>query len=138
VTGGTEWLVDAFACDPTRLRDAPRQVELADRLIALLGLAVIGSPLVHVFGGPGGVTGLYLLSESHFAWHTYPESGLATYNLYCCRACAPLSWAALLSEALGARDVEVTTLMRGLRGAAEHLAAPAGVPPQSARPGTRQ
>ncbi len=42
-------------------------------MIAALGLAVVGAPQVHHFGGPGGVTALYLLSESHLACHTYPE-----------------------------------------------------------------
>jgi S-adenosylmethionine decarboxylase len=116
VTGGSEWLVDAFGCDPVRLRDARGLVEFGDRVVAMLGLNVIGSPLVHSFGGPGGVTGLYLLSESHFAWHTYPETELATYNLYCCRACHPLDWTALLKEAVGAREVKVTHLGRGLIG----------------------
>jgi S-adenosylmethionine decarboxylase len=113
MTGGTEWLVDCFGCAPERLRDAAALTELSQQLITRLELSVIGAPLVHRFGGPGGVTGLYLLTESHLAWHTYPESQLATFNLYCCRARAPIDWAALLSAPLGARRVEVVTLNRG-------------------------
>jgi S-adenosylmethionine decarboxylase len=81
MAGGTEWLVDAFGCDPVRLASAAALRDLSDCVIEQLGLHVLGSPVVHQFPAPGGVTGLYLLSESHWAWHTYPESELATYNL---------------------------------------------------------
>jgi S-adenosylmethionine decarboxylase len=113
MAGGTEWLVDCFGCKPERLRDAAALTQLSEHLIARLELSVLGAPLIHPFGGPGGVTGLYLLSESHLAWHTYPESELATFNLYCCRACPAIDWSALLSAALGARRVEVVVLTRG-------------------------
>jgi S-adenosylmethionine decarboxylase len=114
MTGGTEWLVDAFGCDPVRLSSAAPLLELSALVVATLGLRVVGEPLVHRFGEPGGVTGLYLLSESHLAWHTYPESLLCTLNLYCCSACTALDWPALLGAALGARRVRVETVLRGL------------------------
>lgn len=115
MSGGTEWLVDAFGCDAARLRDAEGLSALGEQLIARLELTVLGTPLVHKFGGGGGVTALYLLSESHLAWHTYPESELATFNVYCCRPRPPLDWVALLSRELGAREVTVQTVVRGAR-----------------------
>jgi S-adenosylmethionine decarboxylase len=113
VTGGTEWVVDALDCDPDRLRDAARLRALCDGIVRALDLTVIGEPHVHVFPGPGGITALYLLAESHLACHTFPESGIATFNLYCCRPRAPVEWVALLGDALGARRVNVTTVARG-------------------------
>jgi S-adenosylmethionine decarboxylase len=71
------------------------------------------STAVHVFPGAGGVTALYLLSESHLAVHTFPETSAATLNAYCCRARTPAPWRALLGELLGARDVTVTEHQRG-------------------------
>lgn len=114
MSGGTEWLVDAFGCDPVRLASPAALLALSEGVIESLGLHVLGAPLVHHFPPPGGVTGLYLLSESHWAWHTYPESELATFNLYCCRARRPLDWSAVLGAALGARSVEVKSVLRGL------------------------
>jgi S-adenosylmethionine decarboxylase len=113
VTGGVEWLVDAFGCDPDRLRDRGVLLELGASLIGALELHVIGEPQVHQFSGPGGITALYLLSESHLAWHTYPEHGLATLNVYCCRSRAPLDWRLLLARTLGASRVTVTDVVRG-------------------------
>ncbi|HTV22707.1 MAG TPA: S-adenosylmethionine decarboxylase [Polyangiaceae bacterium] len=119
LTGGTEWLVDALECDPVRLRDAEALLALGTTLVAELELRVIGAPLLHRFDGPGGVTGLYLLSESHLAWHTYPEARLCTLNVYCCRPRPMLDWEALLSRTLDARRVRVTMVRRGIADAAE-------------------
>jgi S-adenosylmethionine decarboxylase len=126
LTGGTEWLVDALGCDPARLRDMGVLLELSATLIAALELSVVGAPLLHRFGEPGGVTGLYLLSESHLAWHTYPESALCTINLYCCRSRPALDWSVLLGRALGAERVTLTVVQRGL---AADRGPGAGTPP---------
>jgi S-adenosylmethionine decarboxylase len=112
-SGGTEWVVDAFGCEPARLRDPVRLRGLLDRIVAELELRVVGDGLVHQFPEPGGVTAIYLLTESHLACHTYPETGLATFNLYCCRARAPWPWPERLAEVLRAARVEVRVLPRG-------------------------
>jgi S-adenosylmethionine decarboxylase len=33
---------------------------------------------------PQGITGFYLLSESHLAFHTWPEKGQISFDLYTC------------------------------------------------------
>ncbi|MFK3775835.1 adenosylmethionine decarboxylase [Pseudomonas sp. NPDC089406] len=48
------------------------------------GFTVI-SDMVHKFSAGGeGVTGLFLLSESHLSYHTYPESGYISIDVYTC------------------------------------------------------
>jgi S-adenosylmethionine decarboxylase len=59
------------------------------------------------------VTGLLLLSESHLALHTYPEYGIATINLYCCRERPVWGWAGRLRATLGATFVTVRAVERG-------------------------
>ena len=113
VTGGTEWIVDGYGCDPVRLADRARVCALLGHIVAELDLRVVGEPLVHGFAAPGGVTAMVLLTESHLCCHTYPESGLATFNLYCCRERPPWPWADRLGDALGARRVEVRRMQRG-------------------------
>ncbi len=110
---GVEWLIDAYGCQPDRLRDEQRLRELLARVLRELELRVVGEPQWHQFGGAAGVTGLYLLSESHLACHTYPEHGLATFNLYCCRARPEWAWRQALAEALGATRVELWSFPRG-------------------------
>jgi len=110
---GVEWVVEALDCDSERLRDLPAMQSLCDRLLGELELHVVGSGHWHSFPYPGGVTGLYLLTESHLACHTYPEHGLATFNLYCCRPRLRWLWEARLGEALHAQRVIVRSLERG-------------------------
>jgi S-adenosylmethionine decarboxylase len=110
---GTEWVIDASGCEAERLRDLDAVRALLDRAVRELDLHVVGAPLLHRFPGPGGVTALYLLSESHLACHTFPEVGLATFNLYCCRARPEWPWRARLEQALGASHVEVRRIARG-------------------------
>ena len=110
--GGIEWLIDAHGCTPARLRDRAAIVALLDRVVAEMQLHVVATA-VHVFGGPAGVTAMYLLAESHLTIHTFPEAGVATLNAYCCRPRAPAAWRELLGEHLGARDVSVREHERG-------------------------
>ena len=110
---GCEWAVDAFDCDPACLRDLATLRGLCDEMIETLGLNVVQPPAWHQFPGHAGVTGLYLLSESHLACHTYPEFALATFNLYCCRRLAPWPWPEVLRSHLAAGRVEVVELARG-------------------------
>ena len=109
---GTEWLVDANGCDPEALRSLELLQTVFQRAISELNLQVVGEIVWHRFPSPGGVTGMALLSESHLACHTYPEHGLATINLYCCRARPEWPWAAQLHELLGAREVNVRAINR--------------------------
>lgn len=111
---GTEWLVDAVGCDADALRDGQRLRAVCERLIAERNLHVVGQPQWHQFPWPAGWTGLYLLSESHLACHTFPEAGLATYSLYCCQPRADWPWDARLRELLGAVRVRVRCEARGV------------------------
>jgi S-adenosylmethionine decarboxylase len=138
LTVGTEWLIEAAGCDPEALRSAERLREVFARAVGELDLLVVGRPQWHKFPGEGGVTGLALLSESHLACHTYPEFGVATFNLYCCRERACWPWAERLGEMLGARSVTVRGVRRELpisaaTGAGHEAAAPVIVGPRTCR-----
>jgi S-adenosylmethionine decarboxylase len=109
---GTEWLVEASGCDSAALRDEETLRSIIDTLIVDLGLKSVGS-VWHKFDGEAGVTGLVALTESHIACHTYPEHGIATFNLYCCRSRAEWDWEINLKENLRASNVTVTKIERG-------------------------
>jgi S-adenosylmethionine decarboxylase len=116
MNGGTEWLVDASGCRAEALRDRERLRRLCEQIIRDLDLHAVGEGLWRPFPAPGGVTGLYLLTESHLACHTYPETGLATFNLYCCRSRPAWPWEESLRHELGAEAVRVRTLRREAEG----------------------
>jgi S-adenosylmethionine decarboxylase len=110
---GTEWMIDAYDCAADKLVDLSLVTALLDRIVSELELEVVGAPLSHVFPGPGGVTALYLLSESHLCCHTYPEHEFASFNLYCCGDRREWPWVAVLGDMFGARRVEVRRIVRG-------------------------
>jgi len=116
---GLEWLIDAEGCKSDPLCNIDTLRALCDEIIARLELRVVGSPVWHQFPdpaedqGPGGATGMYLLSESHLTIHTFPEFQAATLNLYCCRPTRHWNWETALAERLGATRVSVRSVVRG-------------------------
>jgi S-adenosylmethionine decarboxylase len=116
---GTEWLVDAAGCDARQLSNLRHLQQICAELVDRLSLRVIGEPLWHQFpaldasGEAGGVTGLYLLAESHLACHTFPEHGRASFNLYCCRKRPAWDWEEFLARRLGAAEVVARSIPRG-------------------------
>lgn len=112
---GTEWLIEAEGCDQNKLRDESALRGVFARIIGDLGLKAIDS-VWHKFKGEGGITGMVALTESHLACHTYPEHGIATFNLYCCRTRPEWDWDGNLKAALGAVSVSVVKIERGTEG----------------------
>lgn len=116
VTGisvGTEWLVDAQGCRAEALRDLARVRAFLEGVLARLALTPVFDGAFHVFPGEAGVTGIYLLTESHLAIHTYPEHGVITINLYCCRERPVFPWQDEIVRAFGAERVSVRAVSRG-------------------------
>jgi S-adenosylmethionine decarboxylase len=110
---GCEWIIDAAGCSSDKLRCGDALRALCEAIVAELDLHVVGDPQWHQFPSPGGWTGMYLLTESHLAIHTFPEHGQATLNLYCCRQRKEWDWERRLSEWLNAASVKVTCIERG-------------------------
>ncbi len=120
---GTEWIVDAYGCSETALRDLEIVTGICHDVVAELGLQVVGEPQRHAFPGHGGVTAMYMLSESHLACHTYPEHRLATFNLYCCSDRPAWGWQQQLASRLHASEVVVRKVVRGTHSAKQGPAA---------------
>ena len=110
--GGIEWLIDATGCDRARLRDRAALEGLFDALIQGMHLHPVAPAAWHQFPGPGGITGVSLLAESHLACHTFPENGSMCLNVFCCKEREEPAWAALLRIHLGAGKVSVTRVRR--------------------------
>ena len=113
LTTGMEWIIDARGCFGESLCRLPLVQRFCETVVRDLTLQVVGSPQWHQFPSPGGVTGLYLLTESHLACHTFPELGLMTVNLYCCRPRREFPWQQSLQEIFGATDVVIMRVARG-------------------------
>lgn len=81
---GTQWLAD-FAmckCDAQLLQFATALEPACAHVVVDADLQILGRSF-HQFS-PVGVTGLFLLAESHLAIHTWPEFGSVAIDLYVC------------------------------------------------------
>ena len=119
---GMEWIVEAFGCAAGRLTSRAALAALVEDVVAALHLRAVTPPVWHQFPGPGGITGMVLLAESHLALHTFPEHGSVTLNLFCCAPRAEWDWAGGLARHLGATEVRVRRVER-------EYAMPAGLLP---------
>ena len=111
---GCEWLIDAAGCCSHRLADVGLLRSILDMVVVDLGLHPLGPGAWQRFPEPGGVTGMYILSESHLTVHTWPEFGTAVFNLFCCRPRPDWPWSPKLREMLKAQHVEVRIIDRGV------------------------
>ncbi len=109
---GDEWIVEARGCDAARLADVRALQRLFASVVEELALNPVGEAQWHRFPGPGGVTGMLMLSESHLTVHTFPEHASACLNLFCCTPRATWAWQARLHELLGATEVQVRHVRR--------------------------
>lgn len=109
---GSEWIVEAFGCDAGRLTSVAALQRMFDAVVQDLGLHPVGGAHWHQFPAPGGITGLWLLAESHLTVHTFPEYTSACINLFCCTPREPWDWPSRLNELLSASHVEVRRVER--------------------------
>jgi S-adenosylmethionine decarboxylase len=105
-------VVEAFGCEVERLTSRAALQAVFEAAVEELGLHPVGEAVWHAFPAPGGITGLWLLAESHLTVHTFPEFGSACLNLFCCTPRAEWDWAARLRVLLGATEVRVRSVPR--------------------------
>ena len=109
---GSEWVVEAYGCDPVRLADLGALRALFDAMVTELALHPVGEALWHTFPAPGGITGMLLLAESHLTVHTFPEHASLCLNLFCCTPRDRWDWEGRLASLVGATRVSVRMVER--------------------------
>ena len=81
---GFHWMLDLYGCrcHEELLCVADKLNSVCVELCQQSGMTVLKSSFYQF--EPKGATGVVLLSESHLATHTWPESGLACIDIYVC------------------------------------------------------
>jgi S-adenosylmethionine decarboxylase proenzyme len=78
-------------CDSRLLIDVEALAVPCRALTQSAGLTIVAEQWHHfpaIDHGPGGVTGVLLLAESHLAIHTWPEKNAVTLDVYVCNIAA--------------------------------------------------
>lgn len=110
---GTQWLVNLEGCEPERLRSVASVGADLRAAAAAIGAHVLSGHF-HQFE-PHGVSGVLVISESHFAVHTWPEHGYAALDLFTCgpHRLDPAAAIALLTDCWAATNHTLQQITRG-------------------------
>lgn len=79
---GQHWLIELWDCPVDRLMDPDRVEGILRRAAKKSGVKVVNGFFQHF--SPFGVSGFLVITESHFAIHTWPEHGYAAIDLFTC------------------------------------------------------
>jgi S-adenosylmethionine decarboxylase len=109
---GQHLLADLYEVASDRLADAGLLADCLDNAARRGGMKPIGPPVLHRFKG-GGLTGYLLLSESHIAFHTYPEHRYLALDIFSCGGADSKAALSVFLAALEPGRERITTAPRG-------------------------
>ena len=115
---GRQMTVEFYDCQSATLTDAAKLEKLFLRAAELSGAHVVDS-VFHSFQ-PQGVSGVVVISESHFAVHAWPEHDYAAVDLFTCGDGVDFDCAIkLLAEGMGSGHWIISSMVnRGIIGEA--------------------
>ena len=121
ITFGIHYMVDGYRAPAECLRDREQLTSLLHELPAKLGMHTLHEPLVIEVGPKskkdgGGLSGFVIVAESHISFHTFPNRGFVSIDVYTCQD--DLDTDALFAgfkEAFRFVDQDVHLVKRGVR-----------------------
>ena len=109
---GTHVVSDLSGIDSQVLMDESRLMGILKEALEAQSFTILGEQSYKFPGEESGVTGFYILSESHAAFHSYPEYGYIALDIFSCGDSRPDHVAAHVARALGADDATTKTIDR--------------------------
>lgn len=104
---GQSLAIDLHHCERARIGDTDIVKDVMIKAAMQSGATVVNSHF-HQFT-PQGISGVVIITESHFAIHTWPEHAFAAVDLFTCGNSVNLQRAvSLIKEGLGASQATVT------------------------------
>jgi S-adenosylmethionine decarboxylase len=114
---GKQWIIELYGCSSNKLNDQDfvRETMLQ---AARISKATIIKDVFHSFN-PQGLSGVVVISESHFAIHTWPEHSCASIDIFSCGDLDVESSLEFLKESFQPLKLEISTFHRGCMKKAE-------------------
>jgi len=79
---GRHFIAEFYKCNPVTINSISAFEKIMTEAVTISGATII-KPFFHTFS-PQGVSGIIVISESHFAIHTWPEYSYAAVDLFSC------------------------------------------------------
>ena len=110
-TEGKHIIMDASGCNPEILNDLNYVRQLLVEAAKEANATVLNVAFHHFT--PQGVSGVVVISESHFSIHTWPEYGYAALDFYTCGDINPKVACDYVAQRLKASYTQITEVLRG-------------------------
>lgn len=109
---GSHFLVELINCSPVKLRKVRDVKQIMNQVIQKSKTSVV-SVSFHQFQ-PEGVSGMFLIKESHIAIHTWPEERYAAADIFTCgQEMDPYIAIEVMKEKFEANEVRYQVIQRG-------------------------
>ena len=87
---GVHLMIDGYGASQYILKNKEALLEMLADIPKSMGMHTISEPLVVEVGpknrkDPGGLSGFVLIAESHLSFHTFPDRGFVTIDIYTCQ-----------------------------------------------------
>ena len=87
---GVHFMLDGYGASSGVLKDPVALKLMLENIPRSLGMHAICDPVVVEVGpknrkDPGGLSGFVLIAESHISFHTFPNRGFVTIDVYTCQ-----------------------------------------------------
>ncbi len=124
---GVHFMLDGYGCPAELLKDADTLTVMLTDIPLRMGMHAICDPVVVEVGSknskdPGGLSGFVMIAESHISFHTFPNRGFVTIDVYTCQN--DLDTVKLereFTEAFAIEKTEVHVQKRGTKYPAENI-----------------
>jgi len=86
---GPHLIMEASGCNYGKLTDIRLLTNLLDKLPEKMGMTKVMPPYVFEYKGEvpddWGLSGIVIIAESHLAFHTFPDKGFVTVDIFSCK-----------------------------------------------------
>lgn len=87
---GVHFMIDGYQAPKSALKDKALLLKFLQELPEKMGMYPISEPKVVEVGpnnkkDPGGLSGFVMIAESHISFHTFPNRGFVTIDVYTCQ-----------------------------------------------------
>src|SRR5689334_15808072 len=110
---GSHLLADLYRVNSSLLTDEQELMKMFFDALVCANFNIIKQFSYKFWGGGAGVTGMFLLSESHAAFHTYPEKNYMAVDIFSCGDANPQTALSIVIEVLQPQSVKTKIERRG-------------------------